>query len=182
MAAELRVLHAVHLTIDGETQPDFGSISVPVKGVVASITTGKTPIRKRVKVPAGSQVTVWLWADTSGFEYMELRPTHAPGGAAEGFIQFACRYNSPTSSSDLTPTGSTNHWKEISRSCVAPLCLDSERAYFHATASNAVAQSGSGTYPGVWAEGAKVLGVCDAVALRNDSTTDYYYDLLVVPK
>lgn len=182
MAAEIEIFDAVVLTIDGVPfKPDIGSLKVSVKGVAASITTGKHPVYRRVKVPFSSQVTIWEWADTEGFTYMEVRPV---GGA--GFIQVGLRYNAattPLADADLTPTGSLNHWKDLGKSCVCVFALDTERAYIHATAANAVAQSGSGTYPGVWGEAAKINAVCDAIALRNDSTdTDCYYDVLVIPK
>lgn len=183
MSGTLSIFHQPTLVVDGENIDLPGSLINSVKGEQATVCeTYTNVIRKRVRVPAESQVVAWLWAETGGFAYLEIRPVAPPGSAAEGFVQIGLRYNAPTASDDLTPTGSINHWKDLSKSCVGVFSLDSERSYIHATAANAVAQSGSGTYPGVWGEGAKVNGVCDAIALRNDAEDDVYVDLLIVPK
>lgn len=184
MAAEISVFHAVTLTVDGGPAPDFGSLVTSVKGVSTSITEGKNFILKRVLVPAATKVTAWVWADTSGFEYLEVRPYAPVGDEAGGFIQIGMRYNAATNAvadADLTPTGSINHWKDLSKSCVGVFSLDTERAYIHATAANEVAQVSS--YPGVWSEASKVLGVMDMLAFFNeDVSEDAWFDLLVVPK
>ena len=126
-------------------------------------------------VPAGEMVTAWEWADTSGFQFVRAA---VRGG--EGYVQVAVRYNSPTSSTDLTPTGSTNHWKERGMSCFGVFQMDTERAYIHATAASEVGQTAN--YPTVWSDGSRVLGVADVLAFFNEGTDDVVVDLLVVPK
>lgn len=175
MAAELSVHHLVTLTIDGAQHPGFGSLVETIKGSSASIDDGGQPILRRVKVPASSNVVAWEWADTSGFTHMTVRIV---GG--EGFVQMGVRYNSPTSSTDLTPTGSTNHWKDRSVSCVGVVELDTERAYIHATAATEVGDTGG--VPTVWSSGSRSLGVADKVAFLNEGTDDVTVEMIVVPK
>lgn len=177
MAAELSVYTAVTLAIDGKPWPDFGTIRASVKGTTTALTGGANPVHRRVLVPAATKVTVWEWADTEGFALLAIRPV---GGA--GFVQIGLRYNAPTSDTDPTPTGTLHHWIDVSKSCVDQFSLDSDRRYIHATAATEVAQSGSGTYPGVWDEAGRVYGVCDAIAVFNENADDAcYVDVLVIP-
>lgn len=189
MAAELSIISAVVLTIDGGPFKDVGSQSVPVKGAATAIADGTNPYYQRWKVPAGEAVVAWEWNKTSGFAYIEIRPVAQPGAVAEGFIEIGLRYNPPTSGTDLTPVAGTNRWKTLSKSCVDVFSRDTERAYIHATAANEVGQSGAGAlaggnvkYPGVWDEGARVRGVCDALSVLNESDSDYLFDVLAIPK
>lgn len=175
MAAEIVVYNSVVLTVNGEAFPDFGSLVVPVKGEVASITDGEGAILRRVRVPAGESVTPWEWADTEGFTLMAIK---VEGG--DGFVQVALRYNAPTSTDDLTPTGSINHWKDRSLSCVGVAMWDTERAYIHATAATAVGETSD--IPTVWGNGSKVLGVADRLAILNEGDEDVVVTMLVVPK
>lgn len=175
MAAEISVYHCVQLIIDGVPFPDVGSFIKTIKGVAASIDDGSAVILRRVKVPAGDSVVVWEWADTEGFTHLSMK---IEGG--EGFVQASVRYNSPTSATDLTPTGSINHWKDRSVSCVGVFEFDTERSYIHATAATAVGET-SGV-PTVWSNGSKVLGVADKIALLNEGSDDVTVLLLVVPK
>lgn len=177
MSAELEVFHALSFVIAGVhyTVEDFDSLAESVKGAAAAIASGVNPIVRRVNVPINSNVVPWVWADTSGFQYMAAKVL---GGA--GFVQIGLRYNAPTSADDLTPTGSINHWKEHGQSCVGAFERDSERAYIHATALNEV-QDSSGV-PGVWAEAAKVNGVADKLAFRNEGTAAVVVAMVVIPK
>ena len=175
MAAEISVYHCVQLTIDGEPFPNFGSLVSTINGGAASIDGGTGAIVRNVTVPAGESVVPWEWDDTDGFTHLAVM---VKGG--EGFVQVAMRYNSPTSSTDLTPTGSINHWKDRSLSCVGVAEWDTERAYIHATAANAVGQTTG--LPTVWSDGSKVLGVADALAILNEGDDDVVVTLIVVPK
>lgn len=172
MAANLSIYHAAVLTIAGVPFADVGTLRTPVKGEAAALDSGTDPILRKITIPAGEAKTIWQWSDTKGLAYAAIFPAHATGVAAAGFIQVGGRYNAPTSTTDLTPTGSINHWKEVSKSCVGAFEIDTERGYIHATAANEVAQSGSGTYPGVWDEVSRVLGVCDAIAVLNEGDDD----------
>lgn len=176
MAGEIEVFSLIKVLSDG-VHKVYGSLVESVKGVAASFTAKNIIPGQLVTIPASSQVTPWIWADTSGFAFLQVKII---GGA--GFVQVGLRYNAPTSSTDLTPTGSINHWKDLGLNCVGVFQRDTERAYIHATAANEVAQSGSGTYPGVWAEGAKVNGVADALAIRNEGTSAVTVELIVIPK
>ena len=176
MAAEISVYLGVVTVVDGVAAPDYGSLIVPIKGEAAALNSGEGIVVRRVVVPAGQIVTGWAWADTSGFALVAAK---AAGG--EGFVQVGIRYNAAVSEVDLTPTGSTNHWKETSLSCVGVWMRDTERAYIHATAATEVGDTAG--LPTVWSSGSRVLGVADKIVFNNeDATNDVLIDLLIVPK
>lgn len=185
MAAEISVFQCVVVTIDGVPFGDFGSLKLPAKGIAAAIAAGTNPIRKIVKVPAASKITGWLWADTSGFNYLAVRPVVPAGGEAEGFIQVGVRYSkatTPADDADLTPLGTTPKWIDLSKSCVGAFELDSERAYLD-TVSDAKNSTETTSYPTVWGSADRSLGVADKLAFWNESATDaVLVELLIVPK
>ncbi len=178
MAAELSLYFAALLTVDGVPQPDVGTLRRTVKGEPVAIDDGARWQLQPYTIPAGEAVVVWQWGGTQGFTYLAILPRPVSGsttGLAEGLIQVGARYNPTTDGeTDLTPVSGTNHWKEVTKSCVGVFELDSERAYIHATAATEIGETvtgalngGVGKYPKVWDQSDKVLAACDAVAVYN---------------
>lgn len=173
MAAELSVYAAVMLTIDGVPFSDYGSLRAEINRV--ALEYGSNPILKPVKVPAGEMVTPWVYADNEGFQ---LVACHVIG--AEGFLQFGMRYSDPTSSTDLTPTGTNAKWKEHSMSCFEEVMRGSNRAYTDTVAANNSSETNG--YPTLWsATGTKTLAVADKIAFYNEGSDDVLVMLFVVP-
>lgn len=193
MAAELSITFAALLTVDGVPQPDVGTLRTTVKGEPTAIADGSRWQMQPYTIPAGKCVVVWQWGFTNGFTYLAILPRPIPGsitGLAEGFVQVGVRYN-PTANgeTDLTPVAGTNHWKEVSKSCLGVYELDSERAYLHNTPTTEVAETvsgalngGIGKYPGVWDSGSRILAAADAVAVFNEGDDPVNIFLFVVSK
>lgn len=180
MAAEVNVYHNLGLTVDGQPIDTMAILANPVHGGPVAVDDGRFTFVRIIELQPSEKRNIWEWAQTKGFSYVEIRPWAPPGEVAEGFVQIGLRYNPATSADDLTPVAGTDHWKEISKSCVGVWATDTERAYLHNTPLNEVQESGSGTYPGVWDEAGRFLAVCDAISLNNENDQDPVSFVLIV--
>lgn len=173
MAAEVNIFVCVALTIGGERFDSFGSQSDSIKAT--DLTDGTQPIRRRITVPAGENVTAWVHADTGGFAVLAARII---GG--EGYVYAGIRYSSITSSTDYTPTGSNVKWMERGMSCFGAMLLDTRYAYTSTVASERASETAS--YPTVWSSGTRGLAVADILAFRNEGEEDVVVELFIVPE
>lgn len=180
MAAELKVFHAVDLTVDGETQPGFGSMVDPIK--LTTLTGGSRRITpRRLVVPADDTVspatdgvlTVWEWADTQGFDYLAIVVR------GSGYLRIAYLVEPVTSSSDETPTGANGMWMHVSKSCVGAFELDADRCKHNTVAADVVGTTSS--QPTLWTDSGTTDGVIAKIMVWNEDTdADVEIDLYVV--
>lgn len=106
----------------------LGSIQNPV-AEVSSPGTGK--LVRTVTVPAGGTLTkLWEYLDQLDFEVLALR---IPG---TGYLRLAIKIDTPTSASDLTPSGGDIRWRELEMTCKIPFILNTDQALVASTAAD----------------------------------------------
>lgn len=169
MAGELRVYQAIAALIDGEPQPDFGSVILPQKAVSIAA-SGVSAIIRRVVVPAGGTVQAWAYGQTGRFSMLAY---HVVGG---GYVYAASRYSQNTNGS---PDGTKLGWQHHGRSCVAAQIFDSDEGYTDSVAANIAGDTAA--MPTLWSSGTKVRGIMDILALKNEGTENVVVKLGVWP-
>ena len=140
---------------------DFGSLVTPISEV--TLTDGSTLIDSEITIAAGAQVTLWNWADTSGFELFYLRIL---SGAAN--LDLGIRTDVPTSLTDQTPL-STGPWGLAALSTTGCFVLTSDRQLYNPTAASQTGDTGG--YPTAWTltGSSTVTGTISKVTAKNNT-------------
>ncbi len=138
-------------TIDG-TYSLFRAIVIPV-------TTAAHPYP--------DPTLVWDWEDAG--DTISLLAFQIAGGA--GYVRLAWMVDAPTSTSDPTPSGSSEVWNSVDLSCTMPFILSTEGAGVNTTLASAVSVDGDG-FPAILTDAATETGRLYSVWARNLSTTD----------
>lgn len=158
MSSTIEVFWAIVHRREGVAEVLAGSLQTPQKTV--EVDDGKNV--RAITIPlaaAASNTEAWAWADTGGFELAALWVL------GEGYANVAVQVDTPTSEANQTPTTTTPRWMHRNLSCVAPMIVDTDRAYTHATAGTVSGDSAGN--PTLWADGSKVSGVVSKIMLRN---------------
>jgi hypothetical protein len=171
MAGELAVYHEVQVVVDGKPEPVLRAD--PVKR--ATLTSGKSVLRKVVTIPASTSKEVWRYSDTGGHALVTI--FNADGSGA---ILIAERFSPRTSTTDKTPTGSNVVWQPSAMSCVGVWQKDSDQGTIDSTPGSTVSESGG--FPAVWTAGTRVAATRDRIAVRNEGTSAVNIIVQVVPE
>lgn len=168
MAGQFEFAWAAANTKDGVTKT-FGSYPQPVKSVN---TTGDYELAKSVVIPVTSASHPYpdpslVWSYLEGAQSFSSLIFQV---RAEGFLWLSWLVDSPTSSSDFTPTGTRQKVHNIGLSCYTPFIMNTQQALVHATLATAAGLDGSG-FPSILTSATSVAGRVYKVWARNTSTT-----------
>lgn len=162
MSAEINVFHAVDLVTDGQRTGSFGSMLSSV--MAKTLTAGTSVVKRRIVVPADTELALWEWADTNGFE---LFAAVIVGG--EGYLRFAHQVQSTVDGDDdQTPDGDPV-WHHRDMSCFAPVYFDSDRVMSHAT--DGTVNGDTAGAPSLWAA-TTFDGVISKIMVKNEDTEE----------
>ncbi len=160
MTARLDAYFAAFHTLDGKTER-LGKLSEPV----ASLTLpGTGRLLRTVTIAPEDTVLLWDYLDQRDFELLALR---IPG---DGYLHCAYKVDTPTSASDLTPSGNDVRWREFDLSCKTPWLMNTDEARIHATLATDAGESAG--LPTVLTDGASEDAKVYGVAANNPSTTE----------
>ncbi len=123
--------------------------------------TGK--LVREITIAAGATTTLWEYADLNDFETVVLLVR------GSGYLNLAIKADKPTSSTDSTPLGTHESWRQIDISCKVPFLLNTDAALVH---DNPLLDNGdSGGMPTILSDAGTEDGKVYKIVAKNPSTT-----------
>ena len=172
MSATARVYAEVNLTLNGQ-YIGFGKRETPFKEVTIPGTGVNQP--QRFQLAGGETKILWSYEQQRDFELLWLY--------SDGYVQLAVKVDTPQSSSNLAPSGTYDRWRQLDRSCVAPLILDTDNCLINPSLTDEAASDATGLPRVLTSSGAgspSVTGKIYALAVKNPGTAVVNVELAVV--
>lgn len=156
MSKTLRHYECNALEADGEVKIDFDP-QVPLS---QKTVTGDRVAPDEFQIAAGSYAVAWD-ASVTGYDFALLLFALP----ADGFCELWYKVDTPTSSTDKTPSGSNVRWRQYSQSCVRPAGFDTPLCRINPTLATDAGDSGG--LPAAMGSGSTVDGRIYKVVLKN---------------
>lgn len=169
MTATVETFYSIKLT-NGGNERTFGSYVTPA--TTRSLSSGTVSLLDRAQIAAATKYTPWAYTTNKQFQILGLRIVGASEVDGSGFLHVGLYIDTPTSSTDPTPTGTYGRWRTFGLSCGEPLIINTQSTYIDPTPANDYTSTSS--YPTLWAsatDATRLSAKIYKVAVWNSGST-----------
>lgn len=167
MSATSECFYSFSVTAAGAIKT-FGSAVTPSS--LRTLTSGSLDLCRRQVIAAETKKTVWDYTVGLNFQVLGLRILGPSATSGEGYLEVGFYIDTPTSTTDDTPSGARPRWRTFALSCGEPLVINTQNTLLDPTLANDSTDTSG--YPTLWnasTDGTRLAAKIYKVAVWNRS-------------